>query len=332
MPRIGDVAAVDMERLVALHPDVVVVWAGGGNPAQREKIAGLRIPIYEQQVARLADIPAAVRRLGMLAGTAVAAERAAAAMEARLAALTATYAARAGGPPSVLMQVWNRPIYTIGGKHLMSDALAICGARNVFADLPEAGPLVDMESIIARDPDIIIAAAPTGEGAAWVADWMQFKSLSAVRNKRVVAFEDQALSRLGPECDRCDGEPVPDARRRQSRKLLNCSAHLQLGAAQQRHRRLQVIALLAGDAHLVTLQARLHLELRVLHDARDLLAGLRVDAHAAAPPPACAARQVGLRLLDVEAHQIDAALGQAQLEDLQHLLELEVHLRHAASR
>ena len=198
VPRIGDVAAVDMERLVALHPDVVVLWAGGGNPAQREKIAGLRIPIYQQQVARLADIPAAVRRLGALAETSGVAERAAAAMEARLAALTATYGARAGARPSVLLQVWNRPIYTVGGKHLMSDALVLCGARNVFADLPEAGPVVDMESIIARDPDIIVAAAPTGEGAAWVADWMQLTSLSAVRHKRVVAFEDQALSRLGP--------------------------------------------------------------------------------------------------------------------------------------
>src|SRR5580658_7995436 len=157
--RIGDVAAVDMERLVALHPDVVVLWAAGGNPAQRAKIAALHIPIYEQQVVRLADIPAAVRRLGVLAGTSAAAERAAQAMEARLAALTAAYGTHAGHRPSVLLQVWNRPIYTVGGHHLMSDALALCGARNVFADLSEAGPIVDIESVIARDPDIIIAAA-----------------------------------------------------------------------------------------------------------------------------------------------------------------------------
>jgi iron complex transport system substrate-binding protein len=196
--RIGDVAAVDMERLVALHPDVVVLWVAGANPAQREKIAALHIPIYEQQVLRLADIPAAVRRLGVLAGTSAAADRAAQAMEARLAALSAAYGAHRGRRPSVLLQVWNRPIYTIGGRHLMSDALALCGARNVFADLPEAGPIVDTEAVIARDPDIIIAAAPTGEGAAWVADWKQLKSLSAVRGGRVVAFEDQALSRLGP--------------------------------------------------------------------------------------------------------------------------------------
>ncbi|MBV9345206.1 MAG: ABC transporter substrate-binding protein [Gammaproteobacteria bacterium] len=197
VPRIGDAAAVDMERLVALHPDVVIAWAAGGNPAQREKIAALHIAVYEQQVLRLADIPAAVRRLGSLAGTAAAAQPAAATMEARLAALRRAHPLN-GPRPSVLLQVWNRPVYTVGGRHLMSDALTLCGARNVFADLTEPGPVVDTESIIARDPDIIIAAAPTGEGASWVADWRKLRALRAVRTGRVAAFEDQALSRLGP--------------------------------------------------------------------------------------------------------------------------------------
>ena len=198
VPRIGDVAAIDMERLVALRPDVVIAWAAGGNPAQREKIDTLNIPVYEEQVARLADLPGSVRRLGELAGTQPEAGRAAGAISARLAELERTYGAHGGRRPTVLLQVWNRPVYTVGGRHLMSDALELCGARNVFADLPEAGPIVDTEAVIARDPDVIIAAAPPGEAAAWVADWQRLKSLSAVRNGRVVAFEDQALSRLGP--------------------------------------------------------------------------------------------------------------------------------------
>lgn len=199
LARIGDVAAVDMERLVSLRPDVVVAWPAGGNPAQREKIARLNIPVYEQQLVRLTDLPVSVRRLGALAGTGAAAERAAHDIEARLAALTRTYGAGVAGKlPTVLLQVWNRPIYTVGGQHLMSDALSICGARNVFADLPEAGPVVDTEAVIARDPDIIIAAAPPGEGAAWLADWKRFATLAAVRSGRLVVFEDQALSRLGP--------------------------------------------------------------------------------------------------------------------------------------
>jgi len=97
LARIGDVAAVDMERLVSLRPDVVVAWPAGGNPAQREKIARLNIPVYEQQVLRLTDLPVSVRRLGALAGTGAAAERAAHDIEARLAALTRTYAAGAAG-------------------------------------------------------------------------------------------------------------------------------------------------------------------------------------------------------------------------------------------
>ncbi len=199
VPRIGDVAAIDLERLVALRPDVVIAWPAGGNPAQRAKIGTLGIPLYEQQVARLADLPGSLRRLGVLAGTEQVAEPAAAALAARLGSLRQTYSgASPAGHPSVLLQVWNRPIYTIGGRHLMSDALEICGAHNVFSDLPEPGPLVDTEAIIARNPDIIVAAAPPGEGAAWVADWQRFAGLAAVRNHRVVAFENQALSRLGP--------------------------------------------------------------------------------------------------------------------------------------
>jgi iron complex transport system substrate-binding protein len=199
VPRIGDVAAIDMERLVVLRPELVIAWPAGGNPAQRAKIAALGIPLYQQQVARLTDLPGSLRRLGVLAGTETVAEAAATALEARLMALERTYGTAAGGwRPTVLLQVWNRPIYTVGGRHLMSDALAICGARNLFADLPEPGPLVDTEAVIARNPDIILAASPPGEGAAWVADWQRFRSLAAVRNHRVVAFENQALSRLGP--------------------------------------------------------------------------------------------------------------------------------------
>jgi iron complex transport system substrate-binding protein len=200
VPRIGDAVSIDLERVVRIHPDVVVAWPSGGNPAQREKIARLGIPVYAQDTPRLTDLAGSLRRLGALAGTEIEAERAARAIEARLAALEHTYvnSARAGKPPGVLLEIWNRPIYTVGGRQLMSDALTLCGVRNVFADLTEPGPAVDIEAVIARDPDIIVAAGPPGESAAWLADWQRFGTLSAVRHHRLIAFEDQALSRLGP--------------------------------------------------------------------------------------------------------------------------------------
>ena len=200
VPRIGDAVAIDMERLVLLHPDVVVAWPGGGNAAQRARLARLAIPVYDQQVSRLADLAPAVRRLGVLAGTQTQAALAASAIDTRLAALRRSFAGGHGAqrPPRVLLEVWNRPIYTVGGRQLMSDALSVCGVRNVFADLAGAGPAVDIEAVIARNPDIIIAAGPPGESAGWLEDWKRFPTLAAVRSGRLIAFDDQALSRLGP--------------------------------------------------------------------------------------------------------------------------------------
>jgi iron complex transport system substrate-binding protein len=196
VPRIGDVVAIDMEKLVALQPEVVVVWPGGGNPAQIEEISRLGIPLYRQQVNALADLPSSLRRLGALAGTSAIAEQGARNIEARLATLSHTY--EGGRHPSVLLQVWNHPVYTVGGTHLISDALRLCGARNVFGDLRDFGPAVDVEAVVARNPDIIVAAAPPGAGPEWLADWRRFATLRAVRNGNLITFEDQRLTRLGP--------------------------------------------------------------------------------------------------------------------------------------
>jgi len=196
VPRIGDVVSVDMERLVAAHPDVVVIWPGGGNAAQTEKVAKLGIPLYRQEVGHLADLPDAIRRLGRLAGTSAVAEQNAADLAARLAKLSQGHAH--GQRVTALLQVWNRPLYTVGGHQLMTDALRLCGVRNIFGDLNEPGPVVDIEAVLARNPDIIIAAAPHGEAAAWIKDWKRFPSLKAVRSGRVIPFEDDRFSRLGP--------------------------------------------------------------------------------------------------------------------------------------
>jgi len=196
VPRIGDVVAVDLERLVALHPDVVVVWPGGGNPAQIEELTRMGIPVYRQQVNTLTDIATSLRRLGSMTGTRSVAEAAARALEERLSRLAHSYGVDV--PPRVLLEVWNHPIYTVGGTHLISDALRVCGARNVFDDLQDRAPAVDVEAVVARDPDIIVAAAPPGVGSEWLADWRRFAGLRAVRTGKLIAFEDKRFTRLGP--------------------------------------------------------------------------------------------------------------------------------------
>jgi iron complex transport system substrate-binding protein len=197
VPRIGDSSAVDLERVVALRPDVVVVWEGGNNVAQISRLESLKLTLYRHKLEKLHDIPVSLRRLGALAGTRTVAEAAARDVESRLENLEKRYG-QSADKPTVLLEVWNRPIYTVGGSHMMTDSLRLCGARNVFADLKEQGPSVDTEAVIGRDPQIIIAVAPPGVAREWLAEWKRFATLRAVRDGRLVPFEDQRLSRLGP--------------------------------------------------------------------------------------------------------------------------------------
>ena len=96
-------------------------------------------------------------------------------------------------------EVWNHPVYTVWRYSArMNDALTLCGARNVFGDLKELSTVVDTEAVIARNPDIIVAAAPPSDGASWLAEWKRYTGLSAVRYGHLIAFEDKGLSRLGP--------------------------------------------------------------------------------------------------------------------------------------
>lgn len=196
VPRIGDNNAIDVERVVSLRPDLVVVWEGGNNAGQVAQLERLGIPLYRHSVERLTDIPPALRRLGQMAGTSAQAEKAARDVEARFAKLAKTYGS--GEKLSVMLQVWNKPVYTVGGTHMMTDSLRLCGARNIFDDLREKGPAVDIEAVIARNPQVIVAVAPPGVAREWLDDWKRYGSMQAVRNNTLVPYEDTRLSRLGP--------------------------------------------------------------------------------------------------------------------------------------
>ncbi len=196
VPVIGDAETLDFEQLMALRPTVVVVAVDVVQRVRIDRIRSLGIPVYQVHVTRLAGMPESLRRLGALTDTAAAASRAAASLDTELEALRAKYHARA--PLRVLYQIWDRPIYTIGGKHVINDALRLCGAVNLFADLETAAPAVTREAVLARDPELILASAPPASAQAWLAEWRRFPSISAVRGGQLVSYSDERIDRMGP--------------------------------------------------------------------------------------------------------------------------------------
>jgi iron complex transport system substrate-binding protein len=196
IPVVGDAETLDFEQLLTLRPAVVVVAVDVVQRARIDRIRALGIPVYQVHVTRLAQMAESLQRLGELTGTAAIAGPRAAELRARLGQLQARYRQRA--PLRVLYQIWDQPIYTIGGRHVISDALGICGATNVFADLSTAAPAVTREAALLRDPDVILVSAPPASADAWIAEWRKFPALRAAATGRILPYADERMDRMGP--------------------------------------------------------------------------------------------------------------------------------------
>lgn len=188
LPSVGRHGQLDIERLLSLQPDLLLLWPGSVSAAQRDQLRRLSIPTYTAEPHTLNELADQIEQIGERLGRADRARQAAKEVRERLAALRERY--RRDVPLSVFYQVWDQPLYTVGGGQIISDALAVCGARNVFEDLTLPAPQVSIESVLQRDPEVILAS-----DAALLPAWKTWSQLKAVKTGRLIAVPDKGLER-----------------------------------------------------------------------------------------------------------------------------------------
>lgn len=188
LPRLGRMGQVEMEGLLALRPDLVLLWPDSMNAGQREQLRAFGIQLFESYPRTLDELPPQIRALGTQIGREPRAEQLADEITARLRQMRERY--HREQPLQVFYQVWDRPLYTVGGRQFISDALEVCGARNVFAELALPAPQVSVEAVLARDPDVILS----GE-AHLVEGWQRWPQLRAVRLGQLKVVPDRGLER-----------------------------------------------------------------------------------------------------------------------------------------
>lgn len=192
--RIGDAWRVDLERLLALQPDLVLAWPSGTPQQTLERLRGSGLEVALLPTDRLQDVASALRRIGELTGHTAEAGAAARGFEEQVTGLRERYAAASA--LSVFVQLDDQPLYTINGRHLISEVVELCGGRNVFAELPQLAPAVSLESVLARDPQVILSTDDT------IADprreWSRWQSMQAVRAGTIYAVPADTVSRATP--------------------------------------------------------------------------------------------------------------------------------------
>lgn len=194
LPRVGDAWRVDVERVLALRPDLVLAWASGTPRETIDTLESLGLKVASIATYRLADVPAALRQVGRIAGTPAVAEDAASRFETSIRNLARAH----GDAPvlSVFIQIDDEPLYTVNGRHVMSEVVELCGGRNVLADLPQLAPPVSLEAVLALDPQVILSTDDT------IADphaiWRRWPHLTAVRAGTIYTLSPDTLTRPTP--------------------------------------------------------------------------------------------------------------------------------------
>ena len=177
LPLVGDAFTIDQEQLALLEPDLLLAWHSGtpAHVVDELRQSGYTVEVIRTQ--RLEDIARAVIRIGELANVQQQAEQAALDFAAGLQELASDFPDES--PIRTFYQVSSRPLYTVSGGHFVSELIELCGGINIFADLEELAPAIDVEAVIDRDPEVMLAGADAGSDT--FAAWERWPNIAANR-------------------------------------------------------------------------------------------------------------------------------------------------------
>lgn len=197
LPSVGGGLDPSVEWLATRRPDLVIAWPDAPSRSLVGQLEALGIAVYQAPTETIAEALDVARDLGVLLGR----EDAAAAAIAEVGAgLDSVRRAVAGRPrPDVLYLIGLDPPMAAGPGTFVDELLGIAGGRNVLEGAGQRWPRVSVEEVVARDPDVIIVAAASGEDAvAGLAGRPGWRGLEAVREGRVHAVSPDQVNRPGP--------------------------------------------------------------------------------------------------------------------------------------
>jgi len=196
VPRIGSYKRIDLEAVLAAEPDLVIAWISGNPTEQVLRLEELGLPVYWGEQRDFEDVSGTIRRYGALTGQEATAQSVADDFDSELANYRQDY--RDADSVEVFYQVWDDPLMTVNGEHLISRAIGICGGETQFSDLPRLTPRLDVESVLAADPEAIIAGGMGENDPSWLEFWEQFDQMQAVRSGHLFFVPPSTLQRPTP--------------------------------------------------------------------------------------------------------------------------------------
>ncbi|MDB3993616.1 cobalamin-binding protein [Gammaproteobacteria bacterium] len=196
LPVVGRFDGLDIERILELKPDLIVAWQSGNPKSSITQLKNLNLKVYVAEPKNLSSIASHIEKLSVLTGTESRAQIAIQEFDSIYGELKRRYNNKS--KVKIFYQLWDRPIITVGGNELINDIIELCGGENIFGDLPQLAPKIDQESVLIRNPKVIVASGSNTERPQWLDEWKLWPQLTAVAEENLYFIIPELLQRHTP--------------------------------------------------------------------------------------------------------------------------------------
>ncbi|MDH3513261.1 MAG: cobalamin-binding protein [Gammaproteobacteria bacterium] len=196
LPRVGSGAGLDLEKIAGLRPDLVIAWQSGNPSWQVARLKQLGYTVFVTEPRRIGDVAQLIGHFGKLAATETAAGETIGKFNRRWENLREQFALRP--PVTVFYQILDNSLLTVGRQHLISDVIHLCGGTNVFSGLSGLTPRVDMESVLAQNPEVVLASGHEALWPAWRDRWLRWPSQTAAARGNIHFIPPDLIHRNSP--------------------------------------------------------------------------------------------------------------------------------------
>jgi len=194
IPRVGSYHGMQIEKLLALNPDLVIVWKSGNSQSDIDKIKRLGINVVLSNPVNIDDVATELRYFGGLTGHEKQAEIAALAYEKHLKTLRIENQNKQ--PIPVFYQLWSEPMMTINGSTWINQLIEVCQGVNVFKSNPTPYPKISTENVIVAQPHLMILPDENSDKPQPIIDWQKWPEIPAVKNNKFIHVDADLLHRF----------------------------------------------------------------------------------------------------------------------------------------
>jgi iron complex transport system substrate-binding protein len=198
LPRVGSYVRLDLEKIIALEPDLCLAIKDGNPKHTVDKIVAMGIPVYVIDPHSLDHTMDTITRIGSLLKAEQAAAKVVADMQSRIARVQAL-AKETDYRPRIFFQIDAEPLVSAGNKTFIDELIELAGGTNTAAG-KDPYPRYSWEDILMLQPDIVLISSMAGglNPEELMMTWKQWKQLSAVVNKQIFVIDADLFDRPTP--------------------------------------------------------------------------------------------------------------------------------------